>query len=324
MPVPMPRIRLWSTSGKTDPGTPAPGQNAEAQTDLEDWILSVISHQVDAALKDHATRLDMELQAVRQEAVQARSSIQGVAAKAVADIKAIAGQVRTDTDGLAGQVQADISTLGDTEERRIRELADAAVGATERRFEEHERILDAIRARWVDDNPDLTPQDFLARYNFAEVLKSLFTQRLRKLTNPRIREERSQRPSVDALLREAELVRDMGRALFGSGSPDFDALAALVTDGGRLQLSADDSRLLARVQRDVTQLINSIRETRHKIAFTFDVPPGSPADPDQYDLWTSSIPGRPVAFVVTPGYEAAGRHIRRPAVITTERLTGQG
>jgi hypothetical protein len=238
-------------------------------------------------------------------------------------------QARSAIQDAVGRAEADIKALAETEARRIAGHADSAAAAVQSlatstglRFEEHERILDAIRARWVDENTDLTGQEFLAHYNVDDVLKPLFTQRLRRLASTRIRDERSRQAGPDALLREAELVRDMSRALFGAALPDFGALAGLVTDGGRLEPSAVDRRLLAQVERDVTELIRAIRATGHEVAFVFDVPPGSRADPDLYELWTSSIPGRPVAFVVTPGYEAAGRRIRPPSVITTERLTG--
>jgi len=246
-----------------------------------------------------------------------------------ADIEDMVTQARSAITDAVRQAQDDIRALAQSEARRIAGRADGAAAAIESlaastglRFEEHERILDAIRARWVDENTDLTYQEFLAHYNFDEVLKSLFTQRLRRLTSTRIRDERSRQAAPDALLREAELVRDMSRALFRAALPDFGALADLITDGGRLEPSAKDRRLLAQVERDVTELVRGIRATGHKVVFVFDVPPGSQADPDRYELWTSSIPGRPVAFVVTPGYEAAGRRIRPPSVITTERITG--
>jgi flavin-binding protein dodecin len=262
---------------------------------LDARIASVVRRQLDATLTGLVT--------------QARAAIQDAVARA----------------------QDDIRTLAQAEASRIAGQADSAAAAIENlatstrlRFEEHERILDAIRARWVDENTDLTDQEFLAHYNVGEVLNSLFTQRLRRLTGIRIRDERSRHVAPDALLREAELVRDMSRALFGAALPDFGALADLVTDGGRLEPSASDRRLLGQVERDVTELARAIRATGHEVAFVFDVPPGSQADPDRYELWTSSIPGRPVAFVVTPGYEAAGRRIRPPSVITTERMTGRG
>ena len=226
-------------------------------------------------------------------------------------------QARAAIQDAVGRAEADIRALAETEARRIAGHADSAAAAvqslatsTRLRYEEHERILDAIRTRWVDEN------------TVDDVLNPLFTHRLRRLASTRIRDERSRQAGPDALLREAELVRDMSRALFGAALPDFGALTGLVTDGGRLEPSAVDRRLLAQVERDVTELIRAIQATGHEVAFVFDVPPGSRADPDRYELWTSSIPGRPVAFVVTPGYEAAGRRIRPPSVITTERLTG--
>jgi len=216
---------------------------------------------------------------------------------------------------MVARAEADIS-------KRVQAEIETLATSTGLRFEEHERILDAIRAHWVEEKTDLAGQEFPAHYDVDGVLKPLFTQRLRRLASTRIRDERSRVASPDALLREAELVRDMSRALFGAAVPDFGVLAGLVTDGGRLEPSAVDRRLLAQVQRDVTELVRAIRATGHEVAFVFDLPRGSRADPDRYELWTSSIPGRPVAFVVTPGYEAAGRRIRPPSVITTERLTG--
>jgi hypothetical protein len=46
------------------------------------------------------------------------------------------------------------------------------------------------------------------------------------------------------------------------------------------------------------------------------------AGPDRHELWTSGIAGDPVAFVVTPGYEASGRRIMPPGVITVRISAG--
>jgi len=116
--------------------------------------------------------------------------------------------------------------------------------------------------------------------------------------------------------------REMCLALFGQREPDFTRLAAIATSDGGLVLAGQDSRLLSRIQREAAELRAAVTSTGHRVSFTFELPAGTVADPDRHELWTSGIAGDPVAFVVMPGYEASGRRIMPPGVITVRISAG--
>jgi len=328
---------LWPFgTRKDDPPevVPAPGP-APAPTgpDLQAWMAGIVvtcTEQVRRQLREEVERAQADLRAALALALQ---EVRGTAQAERAEVRRSAGDSRAAIETSMSRARTDLTRQAEHELARIAGGSDGATATvarpaerTERRLadverliQDHQRILDTIRARGVEDDPDLTREDFLVHYHLAEQLKALFTQRLPELTDARLAYERAQGQAPDALWREAQLVRQLCLALFGGPAPDLDAVTQVATAEGRVPLSGADERRLARVRREATDLVTAVAGSGHEAAFVFELPPATLADPDLHELWTSSRPGHPVAFVVTPGYEAAGRRVLPPAVITTDR-----
>ncbi|WP_393086792.1 hypothetical protein [Streptomyces sp. LN704] len=195
---------------------------------------------------------------------------------------------------------------------------ESTVADTRRLLDELGEVLDLVRVAQVEERTDLTREDFLVHYDLAGRLKALYTQRMPDLIQPRLAAERPR----DVVRRQAELIRRLCLALFGPeehdgvGDPDLDELTRITTDAGRVGLDQQHQRLLERVGAEASNLSRAMNESGYASRFDFSVEPGIAADPREHALWLSCEAGRPVAFVVCPGYRAADRRLLEPFVFT--------
>ncbi|MER5406329.1 hypothetical protein [Streptomyces sp. NPDC002769] len=195
---------------------------------------------------------------------------------------------------------------------------ESTVADSRRLLDELGEVLDLVRVAQVEERTDLTREDFLVHYELAGRLKALYTQRMPDLIQPRLAAERPR----DVVRRQAELIRRLCLALFGPeehdgvGDPDLDELTRITTDNGRVGLDHQHQRLLERVGAEAANLSRAMNESGYASRFDFTVEPGAVADPREHALWLSCEAGRPVAFVVCPGYRAADRRLLEPFVFT--------
>ncbi|MFD8417801.1 hypothetical protein [Streptomyces sp. NPDC059466] len=204
----------------------------------------------------------------------------------------------------------------DVDERAL--VLENTVADTRRLLAELSEVLDLVRVAQVEERTDLTREDFLVHYELANRLKALYTQRMPDLIQPRLAAERPR----DVVRRQAELIRRLCLALFGPeehdgvGDPDLDELTRIVTDTGRVGLDQQHQRLLERVGAEAANLSRAMNGSGYASRFDFSVEPGTVADPREHALWLSCEAGRPVTFVVCPGYRAADRRLLEPFVFT--------
>ncbi|MGW3283136.1 hypothetical protein ACWDR3_00660 [Streptomyces sp. NPDC001002] len=254
-------------------------------------------------------------------------------------VEALAARVRdlernnvTDTQlGLyQAKLRAELAARIDTVTNRLAELThrqegaetradelDAAVSATRRSLSELDEVLHLMRAEDVERQSTLTREDFAVHFKIRDRLDTLYTQRLESLISTRTTAENP----VDRVLRRAELARLMCLALFGPvdgtwRGPDLDELARIATADDHVPLAPDQRKLLQRVGAEAADLHRTITGSGYDGHFDFAVPTGTPASPPDHVLWTGCEAGRPVAFVVCPGYTAHGRQLLAPTVYT--------
>ncbi|MCY0947075.1 hypothetical protein [Streptomyces antarcticus] len=219
----------------------------------------------------------------------------------------------------------------DTLSKELTDRLEEALAVTERRFDQQQKNvdlirenLDLLRAMGVETRTDLTLGAFLPHQRFAARLDTLYSQRLQLLIGPRTTAEHP----PNTLLREAQLVQQMCLTLFGSdgrdprNGPDLTRLNRIVTSDGEVELSPQHLRLLNRVGREATDLCRAIADTGHPTQFIFEVEPGTVADPKKHRIPPPSEAGRPVAFVMCPGYQVADRPMLLPTVFTEPRDMG--
>jgi hypothetical protein len=198
------------------------------------------------------------------------------------------------------------------------QMLETAVADTRRGLDEQSEVLDLVRVTQVAERADLTREDFLVHYELAQRLRALYTQRIPDLIQPRLTAERPR----DVVRRQAQLISGLCLVLFGPdeegglGEPDLAELARIATDAGVVGLDARHQRLLERVGTEAAHLFRAMTGSGHASHFDFAVEPGAPADPEEHVLWPSCEAGRPVAFVVCPGYRAADRRLLETFVYT--------
>ncbi|WUD75636.1 hypothetical protein OG937_30075 [Streptomyces sp. NBC_00510] len=261
-------------------------------------------------------KLEGRLTALEQDAARREARL-GARIGALTGLPGRAERAEAALEELAVRAEAGLSRIDGLS--RLHDALSVRLGATEaaaeaaaRRLAEHDEVLDLMRAGQVSERTDLTDERALSHYAFADRLKALFTQRLPEVIGPRTATDGGD----DVVLREAELVRQMCGALFGTGTgePDLAELNRIVTDGGRIEPDRRGRRLLDRVGQEAADLLQSMAASGHPTEFVFDLPAGTVADPDRHILWPTCEPGRPVAFVVCPAYRAAGLRVLEPTV----------
>ncbi|WP_169981423.1 hypothetical protein [Microbispora sp. H10836] len=305
-----------------NPGRHAEGRPADPGAEAE-W--QVLRQEVDKLARDLAAdvrRLERQVDelgarvaaveqgAARHAAVASRADwaygLARDAANRADDISRRVENVVARTDGLHTRVEAQESDLSG-----VRDTLAALVPLQETVHRLAETV-DLVRERRVRERDDLTRDDFLVHFGFGARMKALLTQRLPELTETRVDDEKP----TDVLRREAELVREMSRALTEPGDRMESWLTAVATDHGRLRLPPRQEQLLARVCAEADDVRRGLAGTGHRVRFDFDLPFGTVADPEEHEIWTACAPGEEVDFVVTPAYYAQGRKILPPSVFT--------
>lgn len=278
------------------------------------------------ALEGRIRKLESDAAAHRAEVrSEMRSELMGWADRVDRQTQGFDTRLRVALDALdpLRDRLVDMTLRHDRTDERM-EAAEAAVADSRRLLDEQGEVLDLVRGARVEERADLTREDFLVHYELAERLKALYTQRMPDLVQPRLATERPR----DVVRRQAELISRLCLVLFGPdehgevGEPDLDELTRITTDSGLVGLDPHHQRLLERVGSEAANLFRAMTESDYVSRFDFTAEPGTPADPQQYALWLSCEAGRPIAFVVCPGYRAADRRLLEPIVFTESGAAG--